>query len=182
MPAWLECGQSLPWRGNAARACRVGKGNQAIGVADVECIVQHRHAERLVQPLQEHLLDFGHPVAIRVAQQRDAVCAGPRGAGAFHRADHGVVKDVPHDLSGLVRGLGDEYVAIGQYVDPSRMLQTGRERIDFKAWRRDRRLSLRTSPWAVGILSVGILPCGLASGIVGAAAPRRLGRALRQLP
>ena len=76
---------------------------------------------------------------------------------------------------GPARRLGDEDVAIGQHVDPAGMLQTGRERIDFEPRRRDRRLP-SAQPLAVGILSVGMLPCGFAAGIVGAAAPRRLVR------
>ena len=73
MPAGLEVDQLAPRRGDAGRARRVGEGDHAIGVADVERVAQQRHAERLVQPFQEHLPDFGDAVAIRVAQQRDAV-------------------------------------------------------------------------------------------------------------
>ena len=47
------------WR----RTRRVGEGNHAVGVADVERIAHQRHAERLVQSLQKQLLGFGHAVA-----------------------------------------------------------------------------------------------------------------------
>ena len=73
MPAGLERGELPPRRGDAVGARRVGEGDHAVGVADIERVAQQRHAERLVQPLQENLARFGHAVAIRVAQQRDAV-------------------------------------------------------------------------------------------------------------
>ena len=43
-------------------------------------------------------------------------------------------------------GVGDQDVPIGQHADPAWMLQTSRERIDFKSRRRDRRLSLGPTP------------------------------------
>ena len=36
--------------------------------------------------------------------------------------------------------LGDEHVAVGQHVDPARMIETGRKRIDLEPGCRDRRL------------------------------------------
>ncbi len=95
MAAGLERGQFLARRGDLVRARHIGEDHHAIGVADVEFVAQQRHAEGLVQPLHEHLLDFGDAIAIRVAQQRDAVRADPHGGGALHRADHGIVEDIP---------------------------------------------------------------------------------------
>ena len=145
MPAGFELSHLPPWRIDAARARRVGEGDHAIGVADVERIAQQRHAERLVQALKKHLSSFGHAVAVRVAQQGDAVRADPHGGGALHRAEHGVVED-GLDGAGHGQGLGDKHVAIGQYVDPAGMLETGRKRIDLEPGRRNRRLPLGPAP------------------------------------
>ncbi len=140
MPGWLERDE-LPSRcGDAAGARRVGEGHHAVGVADVEGIAHKRHAEGLALALQKHLACFRHAVAIGVAQQRDAVGAHPHGVGAFHRADHGVVEDGP-GRAVRAHGLGDQHIAIGQHLDPARMIEAARERIDLETGRRDRRLS-----------------------------------------
>ena len=123
----------------------VGEGHHAVGVADVERVAHERHAEGLVQPLEEHLPGFGHAVAIHIAQQGDAVRADPHGGGAFHRAEHGVVEDRPAG-AGHGQSLGDQYVAIGQHVDPAGVLETGRKRIDLEPGRRNRRLPLGPPP------------------------------------
>ncbi|MCC2662665.1 MAG: hypothetical protein K0S35_587 [Geminicoccaceae bacterium] len=95
MPAGFELSYLLPWRIDAARARRVGEGHHAIGVADVERIAHQRHAERLVQPLQKHVPNLRHAVAVRFAQPGDPVRTDPRGGGALHRAEHGVVEQRP---------------------------------------------------------------------------------------
>ena len=66
MPAGREIGQLSSRSADAGGSRGVWEGNHAIGVADVESIAEKRHAERLVQPVEEHLADFGHAVAIRV--------------------------------------------------------------------------------------------------------------------
>ena len=71
--------------------------------------------------------------------------ADAKGGGAPHRRLHRVVEHAP-DRSGDLRRLGDEHVAIGQHVDPARMLQTGRERVDLEPGRRHRRLPVAPSP------------------------------------
>src|SRR5208283_3125168 len=86
MPAGLELGQLPPRRSDTARPRGVGKGNNAIGVADIESFTQQRHAERLVQSLEKHLLGVCHTIAIRIAQQRDPIRADPNSIGASHRA------------------------------------------------------------------------------------------------
>src|SRR5207302_1178833 len=82
MPARLEFGELASRRRDACGARRVGEGNHAIGVADIERVAQQRHAERLIEPGEEDLPGFGHAVAVGVAQQRDAVRAHAHGAGA----------------------------------------------------------------------------------------------------
>jgi hypothetical protein len=56
------------------------EGHHAVGVADIERVAHERHAEQLVQSLHENFAPFGDAVAIRVAQQRDAVGADARAA------------------------------------------------------------------------------------------------------
>ena len=55
MPAGLEGDELPPRRGDAVRARRVGKGDHAVGVADIEGVADQRHAERLVQSFHENL-------------------------------------------------------------------------------------------------------------------------------
>jgi len=145
MPAGLEFGQLPPGRRDAGGTRRVGEGDHAIGVADIEGIAEQRHAERLAQPLQERFLRFGYAVAIGVAQQRDAVRADAHGGGALHGADHGVVEE-GRDGAGQEQGLGDGDVAVGQRVNPAGMLEAGRERVDLEPGRRHRRLPRGPAP------------------------------------
>ena len=78
------------------------------------------------------------PSPSRVAQQRDAVGADAERGGTPHRRLHRIAEHAP-DRSGDLRRLGNEDVAIGQHVDPARMFQTGRKRIDLEP-RRGHRL------------------------------------------
>ena len=145
MPAGLEGGEFPPLGGDAVRTRRIWEGHHAVGVADIERVAHERHAERLVQPFHESFALFGDAVAIRVAQQRDAVRAFAEGVGASHRRLHRVAE---HGLDRAchLRRLGNEDVAIGQHVDPARMFQTGRERIDLEPRRRHGRLPFGPSP------------------------------------
>ena len=140
MAAGLEIHELAPRRGDARRARRIGEGDDAIGIADIESVAQQRHAEGLVQPFQEHFPDFGHAIAIRVAQQRDAVRADAHGGGAFHRADHRIVED-------RSRGSGRRRSASATSTSPlgSTSIQRGCcesrcEGVDFEPGRGDRRL------------------------------------------
>jgi len=117
----------LSRRGDPALPHRVGESNQGVGVADIERTAHQRHAERLVQSLEEYLAAFGHTVAIRVSQQRDAVRADPHRVGASHCAEHGIIEQTPHDGSAHSHGLGNEHVAVGQHLNPAWMIQTGRK-------------------------------------------------------
>ena len=55
MPAGLERDELPPLRGDAVGARDVGKGDHAVGVADIEGVADQRHAERLAQSLHEDL-------------------------------------------------------------------------------------------------------------------------------
>ena len=142
MPAGLERGQLAPRRRDAARARRIGEGDHAVGVADVECVADQRHAEWLVQPVEEHIADLGDAVAVRVAEKRDAVRARTDGGGALDRAEHGVVEK-GLDRHGLHQRLGDQHFAARQHMDPARVLEAARKRIDLEPRGGGRRLPLR---------------------------------------
>ena len=139
MPAGLERGQFPPRGGNAAGPRLVGEGDHAVGIADIERVPQQRHSERLVQSRKKRLPGFRDAVAIGVAQQRDAIRADPGGGRALHRGDHGVVEEGAGRI-GDGQQLGGENVAVGQHMDPTGVLQAGRECVDREARRRDRRL------------------------------------------
>ena len=131
MPAGLEADEFLARRRDAVRARHIGKGHHAVGVADIEGVAQQRHAERLAQSFHENLADFGDAVAVLVAQQRDAVGADAQRVGTPHRRLHRIAEHAA-DRAGDLRRLGNEDVAIGQHVDPARMVETGRKRIDLE--------------------------------------------------
>ena len=135
MPAGLEADELSPGCGDAIRARHIREGDDAVGVADIKSVAHQRHAERLVQSLHENLARFGDAVAVGVAQQGDAVGADAKGARPSHRCLHRIAEHAP-DRSGDLVGLGNQDAAIGQYVDPARMLQAGRERIDLESRRR----------------------------------------------
>ena len=145
VPAAIVRGQPATGLGDAVRARRVGIGNHAIGVADVERIGEKRHAEWLLEAVEERVLRLGDAVAIAVAQERDAVRAVAERRRPSHRRDHGVVEQA---VDRVRRGqrFGDEDVAIRQHVDPSRMLEVGRKRVDLKPGSGVRRLSRAPTP------------------------------------
>ncbi len=145
MPAGLEADELAARRGDAVGARRVGERHHAVGIADIERVTQQRHAERLVQSLHESFARFGDAVAIRVAQQSDAVRADAKGGGPPHRRLHRVTEHAPGRSGDLVR-LGHEHVAIGQHVNPARVFQAGRKRVDLEPWRRHRHLPVAPSP------------------------------------
>ena len=61
MSAGLEPNQLATRRSDAVCACVIGKGDDSIGVADIERLADQRHAERLVQAVQEHVLTSATP-------------------------------------------------------------------------------------------------------------------------
>ena len=137
--AGLQVVQLAARGADAGFACRVGEGHDAVGVADIEGVAEQRHAEGLVQAIEECFAEFGDAVAVGIAQERDAVGAVADRGGALHRAQHGVVEDRA-DAARHAQRLGRQHVAIGQHVDPARMLEAGREGVDLEPRRGNRRL------------------------------------------
>ena len=74
---------------------------------------------------------LGATVAIAVAQQGDAVGAWHAGAGLLHRGLlHPGLDALAARGPGRCVGLGHQHVAIGQHVQPARVVQAARECID----------------------------------------------------
>jgi hypothetical protein len=117
---------------DAGVAVGVGEGHQRVGVADIERAVEHRHAERVVQAVEEHVAGLGDAVAVGIAQQGNPVRAVAEGRGPAHGGRHRIVEDRT-DAARHRKRLRGQHVAIGQDVDPARMLEAGGEGVDLQA-------------------------------------------------
>uniref|UniRef100_A0A0N4ZJL1 LEPR-XLL domain-containing protein n=1 Tax=Parastrongyloides trichosuri TaxID=131310 RepID=A0A0N4ZJL1_PARTI len=119
----------------------IGDGDHGVGVGDEQALADQGHAERRVQPLDEGGAGVGHAVLVAVTQQGDAVGAGHSGAGLAHDAALEPAADAAA-VAGLRLGrrvgLGHQHVAVGQHVQPARVVQPDREGVDRQTLRRDR--------------------------------------------
>jgi len=72
---------------------------------------------------------FGHAIAIGIAQQGDAVGRWHTGTGALHHQLHDPAFDALGVL-GLGRrvALGHQHVAVGQHLQPARVVKPGGQR------------------------------------------------------
>ena len=138
----FELGDLLTAAGNLARRMIVRVGHDPVGVADIEGVAFQRHAERLVQTLQENLLMLGHAIAIGIAQQRDPVGADAGRLRPFHRGDDGVVERRA-DAAGGRHRLGHQHIAVWQNLHPAGVVETGCEGIDLQPRRSSGRLPRR---------------------------------------
>ncbi len=122
--AGRKIGQGLALRLDPGLPVLVGKAHDAVRVGDVERALDQRHAEGRMEPVEEDRPRLGRAVAIRVAQEGDPVGARHAGAGPAHDQPH---HEAP-DPAALVRpprgiGLGDQHVAVGQDIEPARMVE-----------------------------------------------------------
>ena len=115
--------------GNLRRAVGVGDADQRIGVGNVKLAAHQRHAGRRVEPGHEDVAFLGDAVAVRVTEQRDAVRRGHAGAGLLQQQPHDEALDTAAVARGAVR-FGDQHVAVGQAVEPARMVEAACERLD----------------------------------------------------
>ena len=123
----LEGDKSRSCCSDAVRACHIGEGHHAISVADVKGVTQQRHAERLVQSLHEGPRRFSampSPSLSRDDVMQLSALAPTASARRILRLHH-IAERAP-DRS-MVRGLGHEHVAVGQHLDPARVLKIGRD-------------------------------------------------------
>ena len=120
--AGVELDDRLGLGGDPRLAVGVGHADERVGVADVELAAQQRHAEGRVEPGHEDVALLGDAVAVGVAQQRDAVRRRGAGASAAHQEAHGAGDDAAALARGAV-GLGHQYVAVGEAIEPARMVE-----------------------------------------------------------
>ena len=114
----------------------IGKAQDRVRVGDIEIIAHQCHAEWRVEPAQEYAPDLGNPILISVAQDGDAVGARDGGSRLLHEQPH---EESLYPLAVFrSRGrtaLGDQHVAIGQDMQPARMVQPIGEEIDDQSGR-----------------------------------------------
>ncbi len=125
-------------------ALGVGIFHDRIGVGDIEIIADQRDAEGRVEMVEEDALRIRHPIAIAVAQKRDAVALAGIAAGCRPGLDKTHDDFLrPLDRRGLRRlGFHHQHVAVGQHIERARMLQAGRKGLGLQALRNGRRLVL----------------------------------------
>ncbi|MCY1296968.1 hypothetical protein D9M70_463860 [compost metagenome] len=114
-------------------ALYIGKAHQGIGVGDVEVLAHQHHAEGGVETLEEGAAQVGHAIAIDVPQQGDTVGAGYLGARLLHEPARHLGLDARRFVGTRRRAFGHQHIAIGQHVEPARMLQTLGEGVDLRA-------------------------------------------------
>ncbi len=110
-------------------ACATRSGIVAVR-GHVQTIAHQCHAKGCVQPGEKLGAYVSHAAAMGVAQQGDAVGAGHSGASTPHEQAHEPAFDALA-ITGLGRriGFGHQHVAVGQHVEPTRMVQIACERV-----------------------------------------------------
>ena len=74
-------------------ACNIGKGHNGVGVRHIERVADERHAEGREKIFEEGCRSFSDTVAVRIAQQRDAVgCRRTRPCGTHDHACNPITK------------------------------------------------------------------------------------------
>ncbi|MNE39443.1 hypothetical protein D3C80_1333990 [compost metagenome] len=118
---------------DARLAGLIGDGDHGVGVGDEQALADQSHAEGRHQAGQEDGLGFGHAIAVGVAQQGDAVRAGRARARLAHDAalePAAYAAPAAGFRFGRGVGLGDQNIAIGQFIEPARVVQTAGEGVD----------------------------------------------------
>ncbi len=95
-----------------------------------------------VRPVEKGERSLGDAVAVRVAQQGDAVGARHRRSGLAHEHPHEEALDPAAAGAGRRRrggALRHQHVAVRQREQPARMIEAGGEGVDAEARRGDRR-------------------------------------------
>ncbi|MNP16441.1 hypothetical protein D3C76_1088330 [compost metagenome] len=119
-----QFGHQRARRSNFSSPGLVTKAHEPIGVGYIEIVADQGHAKRRIEVFNKGGTDFGHAVMVTVAQQADAVGAGHAGTGATHHLAHHPATNALAVL-GLGRGVGfrDQHIAIGQDIQPARVIQ-----------------------------------------------------------
>jgi hypothetical protein len=137
-----QVGNLLPWAARLRRASFVAERDDRVRIRDVEAVADQRHAEGRIEPFDEGRAELGDAVAVGVAQQRDAVGAFDTGARETHHDAFQPAAQAAANLGRAVR-LGHKHVAVGQDVQPSRMVEPAGEFLDRQPLRGHRRNAFR---------------------------------------
>ena len=153
-----QVGNPGAFGGDLRGAWFVGEAHHAVGVGDIEVVADQRHAEGRIEPLEQSAAHLRDTVAVGVAQQGNAVGAGHAGAGARHHLVHDPhAQAVAVGPAGRV-GFGHEHVAVGQHVQPARVIELVGECHHLRARRGHRRCA------AAPAAGRGDLDCGQQAG------------------
>ena len=125
----------------ASGTLNVIKGDQSVSIADVEDIVDHGHAKRLILLLQIKMAFFCDTIFVIIAKQHDSVGGFSNRGCTTHGTDHGVVEGA-FDCPWGGQCFGDKYIVVGQHVYPARVFKILGERIHHKAFGSRRRMSV----------------------------------------
>ncbi|PAV92579.1 hypothetical protein WR25_24971 [Diploscapter pachys] len=130
--AAVQLDDQLGLGGDLRRAVGIRHTDERVGVGDVELAIEQGHAGRRVQPGHEDMAFLGNAIAVRIAQQRDAIGRGHARARLVEQAAHDPGFD-PAAFAGRRIGFGDQHVAVGQAIQPARMIEAARERLHRQA-------------------------------------------------
>ena len=102
----------------------IGEAQQLVGICHIQIVTHQRHAKGRVQVLDKHGAGFGDAIVVRVAQQGNPVCTWHSGPGA----GHDLVCDPALDALAVIRfgrrvGFGYQHIAIGQHIEPARVVE-----------------------------------------------------------
>ena len=100
----------------------IGEADNGIVSRDIEGLADQGHAEWPLDALGEQGLGFRDAITVSIAQQHDFVGAFGRRPGVFHD-DAGGETAQTFWLTRLRRRLGHENIAIGQDIEPARVVQ-----------------------------------------------------------
>jgi hypothetical protein len=119
---------------DGGRAGFIVEAQQLVRVGDVEIVTDQGHAKRRVEVGDEYRASFRHAITVLVAQQRDPVGAGH----ACARPTHDFFHDETTDALAVLRfgrrvGFGHQHIAVGEHVQPARMVKAFGERCHLSA-------------------------------------------------
>ncbi len=121
----------------------VGELHDRIGVGDVQIVADERHAERRIETGEKRTLELRDAIAVRIAQQRDAIGRRHGRAGlGHHLLLHRALDALAIFRTRRRGGFGHQHIAVRQGVQPARMLEAAGEGVHLDTGRR-RRLHVR---------------------------------------
>src|ERR1700688_3947149 len=133
-----KVGQLRAWIGNRGFSILIWIADNAVSVRHIEIVADQGDAKGRVEMVQKHGSHLGYPVAIAVADQRDAIgilCF--RAGEPLHPAGDNVLRAENRRLRTIA--LDHQYVPVGQHVERSWMLKSVSQCTDLQSLRNLRR-------------------------------------------